>query len=633
MGTEVNGSPEEIVLDGVPIPVLSLTYSDLSRFEQKLTIGDYSKDSDALLSTWAQSAWNGGVLIDEHLEGGTDQRSRWSTLWTRSAGQLALNPLAIAHQADSGDSPHYPVGDYNGDFWFAENVDLQTIDNPSTTHTLTSVPVALGVEYAGELIIPLGSAGIDIFDGSAITNDSNIEAISLLLWDDKVFALCVDGEVLVYDGSTWSSPSAPMTIPGAEIPRKLVAFFDRSGNLTVSVITSRGIWFWDSDANVLHKSRLAVPPHPDNGLGACEWRDDGLFYSAGLGVYRHSASGVVSAMGLDRDDGLPADYRGRIRDLVPEHNGVIALLEGTSTLTPAIYTDPGEYDVAPFPEDMAAEPQSSPAKCAVMIWNEAGWHVLHALRSLTEVTWMYLSTSEIEDIDHDYTLIVGLADQLLMIPLPTVFLGPRQLVQSQVLHFEPDGTHETGRFDSGMAGFEKLASHFEVMVRDPRDNQPFEGSIRIDYRTNFNNDYTLLGTVTRYGRTVFPFNLVDGFARGTIFGWIEFRYTITRGANTKRTPIIDHTVLKFIKLPLEGRSWTATVNLEWETYKGLGPAQLAQHITDLALSNTFSEMKHLGETYRVRVSQVNGAEATGHDQRKALTLSIVECPIPGWSPP
>lgn len=633
MGIDPQGrEPEVIYLDNIPVPVVSMNYSDLSRFESKLTIGDYSKDSDALLSTWAQSGWNGGILIDEHIEGGTDQRSRWSTLWTRSPGQLALNPLATTYS--KSEDVHRPVGDYDGEFWISVDTDLQTIDAPGTTYSLSGVPVAVGVEYAGELVIPLGVLGIDIFNGSSVTNDSGIEAVSLLIWDDKLFALCTDGTLLDWDGSTWSTPADARTLPTRETPRSLVAFYDRSGNLTPTVITDRGIWMLDLDADVLHKTRLEVPPHPDNGLAAVEWRDDGLYYAAGLGVYRHSASGVVTAMGLDRDDGVPMEYRGRIRSMVQEHNSIIALLEGDSVLVPVEETpDDLGGSVSSLPNDMAFDSTSSPSKTALMLWNEAGWHVLHAFRTPVEPNWLYLSQETIDG--WDYTLVCGHDTGVTYIPLSTYFFGPRQLIQSQVLEFEPDGIHYSGRFDAGMVGFRKLASHFEMTLRDPSrgtdmPQQPWQGSVKIEYMTDETQQWMTLGTVTGYGRTVFPFNRVDGFNLGTDFNWIEFRYTMTRGANTKQTPVVDSTVLKYIKLPLEGRTWTCTVDLEFKQYGAYGPEQLADFITRLTTAETFTKMLHGGREYRVRVSQVNGAEATTFDGRKALTLSIVNVPIPGY---
>lgn len=390
----------------------------------------------------------------------------------------------------------------------------------------------------------------------------------------------------------------------------------------------------DLDADVLHKTRLEVPPHPDNGLGSVQWRDDGLYYSAGLGVYRHSASGVVTAMGLDRDDGVPMQYRGRIISMVAEHNSVIALLEGDSVLVSTPPT-PDTFDAehGPLADDLSFDTASSPSISAIMLWNEAGWHVLHNFRTPVEPNWLYLSLEEIDG--WDYTLVCGHDTGITYIPLSKFYFGPRQLVQSQVQEFEPDGIHYTGRFDAGMVGFRKLASHFEMTLRDPSKGTdmaftPFGGSVLIEYMTDTSPSWQALGTVTGYGRTVFPFNVVSGFERGVDFNWIEFRYTVTRGANTRITPIIDSTVLKYIKLPLEGRTWTCTVDLEFEQWGPYGPEQLADYLTRLTLAPTFTEMKHLNNTYRVRVSQVNGAEATAWDGRKALTLSIVNVPIPGY---
>src|SRR5690606_20647646 len=98
---------DEIVIDNVSVPVRSIQRTDTSRFEGKVTIGDYSVDSDQLMSTWAQSTWVGGMNIADHIEGATENRFRYGRAWTMSSRQLTL-PLHAYYL-----SPHHPSSTHN----------------------------------------------------------------------------------------------------------------------------------------------------------------------------------------------------------------------------------------------------------------------------------------------------------------------------------------------------------------------------------------------------------------------------------------------------------------------------------------------------------------------------------------
>ena len=112
------------------------------------------------------------------------------------------------------------------------------------------------------------------------------------------------------------------------------------------------------------------------------------------------------------------------------------------------------------------------------------------------------------------------------------------------------------------------------------------------------------------------------------FNKIEFRYVFDNGPyNQHRPPVIDSTVFKFIKLPLEGRSWTMTVDLDFDgTFMNRGPEELRDRLVELTESDRFSVMVLNGKRWRVKVSRAQGAEMSGHFTGKAVTLSIIEIP-------
>lgn len=668
---------DELVIDNIPYPVMGINFSSLGRFEPKITIGDYSKESDQLLSSWIQSSWSGGAMVDEHIEGATDSRFRFSTLWTRSPGQLTLPP-EFHHVAESGSALEAAtdirvIGDFGTQFYVSGDGRLIEIEmNPALCPdfplrpsqdlgALNGQPVGRGVEYKGILYIPLGLGGLATFDGALIATDTAKKAVSLVVWDNKLALLTTDGELLLFDGTTWDTPSDTMTLPTGRTPRHLLWFYDRAGDPTIFIVTDRDLWVYDPVADVIHPGRLVLPPHSANGLGACQWRDDALYYSSGLGVYRYTGSGTISAVGLDRDDGMPTRIRhhldgqefgfagGKIIDLVPEHNMIIAHVQGDTSLDTTPLPPEGEWESGPFEggQDLTATPPI--AWSAVMAWNEAGWHCLRVSERPTVVQApthpsLYVSTAQ-----DQYELFAVEDGVLRQMFLSREFFGPRQVIQRNTdavgpeyyaKWFQDGGFHETGWFDAGMQGFGKTADRLEINIWNPGDGIGWEGpvpdatepipSIHVYYRTDDDpNIWTHLGDVTGYGTTRLYFGEVaDSKRRGLPFNKIEFRYVFDNGPyNQHRPPVIDSTVFKFIKLPHRGMSWQATIDLDFDgVFKGHGPEALRDKLVALTTSEHFSVMVLNGVRWRVKVSQAQGSEMSGHFQGKAVTLSIIEIP-------
>lgn len=627
--------PESIILGGVKVPIYGVNYVDLSRFEQKLTIGDYSRDSDMLLSAWITTTWIGGALVDDLLEGVTDQRYRIGTLHTRHPGQLALPALTSAIQPLGTHPVTRVLGDFQDRCYLSNGSALERLVITDATYgdavteavaPLNGVPQSGAVAYQGKLYLPLGTDGIDTFDGAAVTNDPAIQAVSLCLWDTKLFALDLAGKIHTFDGTSWAAPVPGAAIPADRTPRNLVWFYDRDGQPTVFVVTDQDLWGWEPTTGVLHPARLRFPRHPDAGLGAVEWRDDGLYITLGVGIMRYSTGGVISPEGLDRDDGLPYEYRGRIVALGAEYNALYALVEGLP-----VASEPPDnllLDGGPFENGIAIPPES-PSKCSLWLFNEAGWSMEWETGDelLANATSVVISQAQ-----GFYRVLWAAGGKLFWQALPRSFHGPKQKVKDLTARFAPAGYLETGRFDANMTGFRKLASHLEVNVYNPRDGKPMGGVVNVLYRTDEQTAFRPLGTVSSFGRNILPFNLgADGFPRGEAFGWIEFRYEFVRAADVGNTPIVDSTVMKFIKLPLQGRSWVFEVPLDQEYLGYLGPTELAAHLTHLTTSESFTEMIHAGDRYRVRVAQTQGSEATGYDQTKSVTLNVVEADIPGYA--
>lgn len=330
----------EVILAGVELPLAEasngVAVSVVGQFPPKQVIGDVQRDDHQLLSSFIQSDWSGGGQIERVYVDTDLGRFWWSTLETRWPHALMLLPLT--YEVDGPNTTGaYPLGDLKGVFYACYDTALRSLSSATPpviagSWTLAALPVNKGVAYQGttgknQLYIPQGTSGYDQFDGTTVTHHASPPVQAFCAWDDKLYALGADGTLqYTTDGAAWQTTN--VALDGAHLPRNLVVFFDRWDNPTMHVITDSDVWAFDP-AGSLFRTELQFPSHPYQGLGSCVWRGS-IYVSVGSGIHRYTGQ-AITAMGPDRDDGLPIDYRGQIVDLAPGYNGVYTLIQGTQT--------------------------------------------------------------------------------------------------------------------------------------------------------------------------------------------------------------------------------------------------------------------------------------------------------------
>lgn len=613
--------------DGKPIPVQGpVGFVQLATFEPRFSIGDPTMDSDKYLSVWNQSSWTGGGQIEDINESSDLQRFRHGTLETRYPRMLTLPPETITASITSPVGDAIPVGDYAPSvttlFWAAFGTKLRYWDTTTKAFiggaNIAAAPVNKGVVFDNLLFIPQGGSGYDTWDGVTVTHSNTVLPVSFVEWDDKIVALQTTGQISIWDGATWDSPFA-MKLRGNRIPRNLVVWWTPERIAAVFVVTNRDVWVADPLSQVLYRTGLRFPVHPDQGLGSAAWRDDAMYVSVGVGVHQLSMGGVVSAMGLDRDNGLPSDLRGAIVDLEPEYNGMLALVKGIGTVTigsDATLADVLEetmiFDAAPIMPEA-----SSQARSTLQRWTGQGWHTVWESTGATGNPTRVM----VSEGDGEYRIWWGYGTSMYSQVLRRGFHNPKQGAELGIDRFAASGSIKTGRFDANMMMFRKLASHFECHL-DPVSTQTME----VRYQTDRTYPiWTTLGTITGTGQQRLMFDLDgDGWHEGEAFRWIEFEYLFT-STNPLQTPVVMGVGLKFIKVPLQTRSWTIVVPLTFpEVWNGRGAREIADQLDDLASGETFFSFKHRDQTYRVRIAQSQGPEATGADLTGSRRVSLIE---------
>ncbi|RJO63693.1 MAG: hypothetical protein C4523_19625 [Myxococcales bacterium] len=611
---------DEVILDGWRFKLLDpapgLSVLNLATFDQKVIFGDYTRDSHRLLSQWVLSDLSGGHGISERREGTDNNRYRFGTLYTRHPHQISL-----PRRASGGGEVEisYPLGDLivsgTVEFFSARDTEIYQFNGSTmvnTTHTLASPPVNKSVAFKGtgtyRLYIPLGANGYATYDNSGnavVTASPTVQAFCV--WDNKLIALSTTGQLYSsLDGSTFTSYGDEGKLDEAWTPRHLKVFYDRSGNPAICLITDRDVWFFDPAGPTLYRASLQFPPGPSQGLGAAVWRDE-LYVSVGMGVHRFNGSSV-SAIGLDRDDGLPIEQRGYIVDLQEEYNGLYALILGKDTGAGQRYG-------------------------GVHVLTGFGWHPewitgyaeFTAAASGDATTWLTVSAAR-----GTYRLYWGFGG-LYALDLPVEFTNPRALVADSIGNFAIEETHflETGWFNADLRGVRKIANAVHLTMQGDMTNVTFTVKYRIDHATA----WTTLGTVTATGQTHLPFGTADadGVYPGLTFESIELRLEIIKSAGVTTSPIIEHVVLSFLKVQESINSWTAVFDLR-EPYQGKSPAELRDKLDDLISAGTFVNLSLRGPdgnaaAYRVRVAQFAANDQTGQDPASTARVNLIEIPL------
>lgn len=211
------------------------------------------------------------------------------------------------------------------------------------------------------------------------------------------------------------------------------------------------------------------------------------------------------------------------------------------------------------------------------------------------------------------------------------FWNPRSGILAQVDDFASTGYIETARADMGMLGFDKVASHVILFMRAASVTERLYIQYEIDDGgwQDFRDTDGDIVYVTDIGRNVLTFNnsLVDGVvskSRGAPFNWIRFRLNMERGSDAKLSPVIKAFNLHFLKIPQNSNSFQFTVPLPKRKWRGLGPADISDHLNSLLESREMVFLRHQDRLYRGRLAQVTGVDATGRDFSGIRNVSFIE---------
>ena len=623
----VRDSYDEIILDGMALKLRGvMPDANLATFPRRMVIGDPTKDSNQLLSAWVISDLSGGSGVYDLNESSDASRYSHGNMYTRFPAQITSGNDTLVIAFAPGVQMWF-MGDlfYSG-AWYAIVVlyspaipftGVYRLAYPSSMTPFAALahqPVGHGVVYRGMaaedyLVIPYGANGYAHIDQTTLTitevtpSVTDPALLDATIWDDKLIGIDVDGQLWWTTDVTsgWTSYGATAKVPTTEIPRRLIPYFDRGGQPATFVLTERRLWQFSPDGPQIFDIDVSFPAGPYQGVAGDKWSGD-LYFSVGMGVHRYTG-GALSAMGLDRDSGLPVEYNGHIVDLIPGYNSLYALVDKPDLSS---YTFPGG---TPTP------------KASLHEWTGSGWHELWELDNGTAIP----CSGGVSRATNGQMLLWGASSAgvgqsgMYVMQLPTTFANPRQRITQSTGLAQTSGFLETGVFDAGMQGYKKVASSLDVKMTSLTI---VGGSFTIKYRIDDASSWTTLGTVTTTGTTSLPFGtLTDGIYPGEVFERIQFRFE----AATSCVFLMESAVLSFVKTVPPSNSWTPTIDLSAE-WKGNSPETMRQHIDDILVNRVFVPLVLRGTTYRVMVSASSGSSQTGFDESSIRQISLLEIP-------
>lgn len=616
----------EIILNAVPHPIKGQVKSAMANvYPPKQLYGDPGYDSQPRNSVLVMNDWRDGIGLNKMRSPDQTSRCYWSTCELGYHGHLV--PPALATQtAASGVSGSFTVGaigELGSEIYAAFGTDVRKYNNTTDSwgSSLATLPAVAtdaitfrlgGVAYLAFATTGTGGGYTYTSDGSSFTDDTK-DTQFLAFWDDRLWGIDSTGQIWFSTAIGSETNAGQLPLPNGSVTNLEVGRL-ADGSLALYAATTFGPYSYDADNQEFHEVELDIPQHPDSGKGFDRWRD-ALYYSVGNGVYRYGAGegpgAKVSIMGPDRDDGLPSDKRGRIRQLVSTPNELLAIFDATS-LTDSFNTFvPGNSLSAA--DVIAIDTGFS----HILGWNERGWQVKWLSSSSTQsITYAHVSNAY-----SVYRLWWAQNQRVYYMAIPRDIVNPLELT---TFAYAASAEHETSWFNAGQIEVDKLALELRVEVTGASSTE----TVTVSYGTNYSTSYTQLGAISSNGITTYRFP-DSTTPSGTEFRGIRFKFALARGSTTTLAPDVLSAVLVYRKKLPAKYLHECEIDFSVQDYKGRSPAQRRAALITAIESATLVEFTFRDDSggtrnYYVDVAQATGLEFTGHDERGSSIVTMIE---------
>ena len=643
----------EIYLGGTYYPLTRPVQSQLaSIYPSKVVIGDTTKDSNIRTSVVAWSDWRGGIGV-ERMQGASDVDRAWySTCNLRHRHHLVLPALSTATTAQEPDDSAINgsitfiqdlgtvlyAGYSTAPYYYSEANDRWTrVTNSSSAYSFPAAPTdSITVRMGGtDYVVVAHDSGYSYFSSSTTVTDKTTDARFLTYWDDRLWGIDTSGQLwytLTISGTPVNDAKLPVQ---NEYVTDLFVGRDATGQQIIYASTKTGLYAHDAFNQRWVETQFQLPFHNFNGTGSVRWRD-AIYTPSGLGVYKYvngNNNAVITVMGPDRDDGVPAAYRGAVKKLVGTHTELIAAVDATTAPGAQAATDiPWQYGATAGASSHSSSVfGEGSGQSSIVAWNDQGWETKWAapIADKGKAVDIMLVTNAGKG---DYRLWWGFKGQVYHQLIPFDVTNPSQLtaVDGTDYAYDSSGVHETPWFDAQQSEVDKLAIKLKVEVQDASANETVAVSYATDYSTSYTDLTTITSTTLGASSGTQTFLLPSSASPvGVAFRSIKFKLTLARGgSDTTKSPDVVSVSLEYRK-KLDAK-WGHAVEVDLnKTYKGKDPMGLRAALVASIESNTLQEFTYRDDSggtrnYYVDVASATGVEYTGYDERGTSRISLVE---------
>jgi hypothetical protein len=482
------------------------------------------------------------------------------------------------------------------------------------------------------------TAGASHLDAAAVSVEWTTDTTGtkfVTTWDERLWGIS-------HDGQLWYATVVGTEVNDAVLPLpdgSVTALFVARNALGIPIIyaaTTRGLFAHNADNAMWESTQMDFPVHPDNGKGTLTWRDS-VYIPSGNGIYKYingNNAAVITIMGPDRDDGLPADSRGAIRNMAGSHNELLVGIDASAA--PATISSTSiPYQWISHQGSTVIPPNTGFS--SILGYNDMGW----------EVKWQSGTEGKGFDSIHvsnaysKYRVWWGHNDIVHFMDLPKDIINPSEVSE---FAYAKSGIHETPWFNAGQSEVDKLALNLRIEAQDLTYNAsstadtPLDEFVKVEYATNYSESYTTAvgkldsNTMDTGASGTHIYTFASGV--GTGFRAIKFKLTLYRSAATS-TGLEKFNTPDVVSLTLEYRKkitakWGHTVDVDLTNeYKGNVPKDLRSNLISAIESTTLVEFTFRDDSggtrnYYVDVIGAQGMEFTGHDERGSTTIQVVE---------
>jgi hypothetical protein len=526
-----------------------------------IAIGEQGRNTQPQVSSITFEDLSGGIGMYKH-DASSANRLWWGNADVRYRRQATLLKLKTNRGAPGSIGSKVPRagGVFNDAVWVAWDDKVHPYAEATgwgaLARTLTgnAVPTSNPVAWEGGWFWPLGTSGIDVWNGSSWWNVAKACA-GLLVYANVLYCVGADGQVSRVAAATATSKIAAATLAAGDLTNVvkisdtcsgmfLFSTGDANSDVVPHVLGFRQVYQLDvagaSPTDAAMPVGPGLPPHRYAIRADLLGADTNAYISQGMSVVQWTGD-VATPAGLDLDDGVPSEYRGGIKQLLNGGHNLFALIDATSVAgsdTPALHGgDVGYADVLATPEGFS--------------WlasrETRGW-VVRALADSTgsAATTMFISTAE-----GTYRLWFAWAGAIYSIDLEQGLFNPLGDTSGR---FEPSGRIDYPVVDFGYHEERKVGALIEIGTSGCSATEVVYPWVRFDDEATWYELYNADGLthgITTNGRHRFLLHAnpvpaagvyADEPAVGHRFDRLQLRLTLARG-DQAATPAVEFAVI------------------------------------------------------------------------------------------